>query len=443
MKTFSRLLILSSIVAMAGGFLFGFDTAVINGANQYLVAYFKLSPFQEGIAGASAILGCIPGAMFAGGISDRHGRRKVLFLCAILFAVSGVFSAVPHRFDVFLAARFVGGLGIGVASMICPVYIAELAPARHRGLLGSLFQFGIVTGILITLLVNSVIQGLGDEAWNTQLGWRWMLGAEVLPAAGLLGLLCFAPESPRWLLQRGRVADANALMARIAPEVDLAGLQEEVQAANKAPEARFWDLLNRRNRNASLLAVVLMAGSQFSGINAIMYYSTKIFSTAGSQMDQAFRATVLVGVVNFLFTLVAMAFVDRAGRRPLLLAGLGMQTIVLFAVGGMLSQGVQGLVFVAGILLFIASFAVALGPLPWIICAEIFPTAVRGRAMSVATFVIWVSCYAVAQLFPVLNDSAVLGPAGTFGLFGLCSLALLVFVYFRLPETKGRSLEEL
>ena len=194
-------LLLVALVSAVGGFLFGYDTAVINGANQYLKMHFALSPAQEGMVGASAILGCIPGAMFAGFLSDRFGRRKVLFLCAVLYAASGVLAAIPRTFVEFLAARFLSGLGIGASSMICPVYIAEQAPAAQRGRLGALFQLGIVLGIFFTLLINARIQGAGDEVWNAACGWRWMLGAEVAPAMVLLGLLFFVPESPRWLIR--------------------------------------------------------------------------------------------------------------------------------------------------------------------------------------------------------------------------------------------------
>ncbi|HEY9508461.1 MAG TPA: MFS transporter, partial [Verrucomicrobiae bacterium] len=214
-KIWKNPLLLVASVALFGGFLFGYDTAVINGANQYLKAHFLLTPFQEGIAGASAILGCIPGAMFAGFFGDRFGRRRVLFVCAVLYAASGVLSAVPRTFTEFLVARFVSGLGIGASSMICPVYVAELAPAAWRGRLGSLFQFGIVSGIFVTLFINAQIQGLGDETWNATIGWRWMLGAEVAPAVVLLALLFFVKESPRWLIQVGRDREARRILERI------------------------------------------------------------------------------------------------------------------------------------------------------------------------------------------------------------------------------------
>jgi len=436
-------LALVMLVAAMGGFLFGYDTAVINGANQYLTKYFGLTPAQEGFAGASAILGCIPGAMVAGFISDRFGRRRVLFFCAMFFAASAVLSAVPRTFTEFLAARFLGGLGIGATSMVCPVYIAELAPADRRGRLGSLFQLGIVLGIFITLFINAIIQGLGDTAWNTTSGWRWMLGAEVVPAAALLLIVYLVPESPRWLVQRGREAEARVILEPIAGAAAAETEIAEVRAAIAGEEGRFGELFSPRFRRPLLIAIVLMAFSQFSGINAIMYYSTKIFTAAGVGVQDAFMASAMVGLVNLAFTAVAIAFVDRAGRRMLLLIGLAVQTLALGAVGGMLRADVGGLPLLAAILAFIAAFAMALGPIPWIICSEIFPTRIRGRAMSLATFTIWTACYSVTQTFPMLNDNPAIGPAITFWVYGALSLAAWLFVMARVPETRGRTLEEI
>jgi SP family arabinose:H+ symporter-like MFS transporter len=438
-----RYLALITLVAAVGGFLFGYDTAVINGANQYLKAHFGLNSVQEGMAGASAILGCIPGAMFAGFLSDRLGRRKVLFLCAALYAISGVLSAFPRTFAEFLAARFISGLGIGASSMICPVYIAELAPAARRGRLGSLFQLGIVAGIFITLFINAMIQGLGDEAWNTTRGWRWMMGAEVAPAGLLFGLLFFVPESPRWLIQAGRAAEARGVLEKIGgskhAEQEIIAVREVLgQAAG-----RLSDLFHLRFRKPLLIAVLLMAFSQFSGINAIMYYSTKIFAAAGVGVKDSFTSSAVIGLVNVLFTFVAIAWVDKAGRRLLLLVGLTVQVVALVGVGMMFHVGSGGLALLIAILGFIAAFSMALGPISWIICSEIFPTKIRGRAMSLATFTIWSSCYLVAQTFPMLNDNPAIGPAKTFWIYAAFSLAALVFVATMLPETKGRSLEEI
>lgn len=439
----STALTLVTLVAATGGFLFGYDTAVINGANQYLKAHFHLDAMQEGMAGASAILGCIPGAMCAGFLSDRFGRRKVLFLCAILYAVSGLLSAIPRTFTEFLIARFISGLGIGASSMICPIYIAELAPAAKRGRLGSLFQLGIVVGIFLTLFINARIQGLGDEAWNTASGWRWMLGAEVAPAVLLLGLLFFVPESPRWLLSVGRNDEAR----RILESVDGPEHAEREIAAVRAvigeEEGRFAELFHARFRRPLIVAVLMMAFSQFSGINAIIYYSTKIFASAGVGVNDAFTSSAIIGLVNLLFTFLAIAFVDKAGRRPLLLIGLTVQVLAEVTVGWMFHVGYGGWPLLVAVISFTAAFAMAMGPISWILCSEIFPTKVRGRAMSVATFVIWTSCYIVAQTFPMLNDNPSIGPAVTFWVYGACSLASLVFVAAMVPETKGRSLEEI
>ncbi len=438
-------LALVALVAAAGGFLFGYDTAVINGANQYLKAHFHLDSVQEGLAGASAILGCIPGAMFAGFLSDRLGRRTVLFLCAILYAASGVLSALPQTFAQFLAARAVSGLGIGASSMICPVYIAELAPASKRGRFGSLFQFGIVTGIFVTLFVNARIQGAGDEAWNAASGWRWMLAAEVVPSVALLGLLFLVPESPRWLLGVGREAEARTILEGVGgaehARLEIAAVRGAL--ASGPEERRFSELFQARFRRPLAIAVLFMAASQFSGINAIMYYSTKIFTTAGVGVKDSFMASAMVGLVNVLFTFVAMALVDRAGRRPLLLVGLAVQAVALGTVGALFHAGAGGRPLLLAILAFIGAFAMALGPIPWILCSEIFPTRIRGRAMSLATFTIWTACYLVAQTFPMLNDHPAIGPAKTFWIFGACSVAAWIFIWTTVPETKGRTLEEI
>jgi SP family arabinose:H+ symporter-like MFS transporter len=438
-----RALALITLVAAVGGFLFGYDTAVINGANQYLKAHFSLNSVQEGMAGASAILGCIPGAMLAGFLSDRFGRRRVLFICAVLYAVSGLLSAVPRTFTEFLLARFISGLGIGASSMICPVYIAELAPAEKRGRLGSLFQLGIVLGIFLTLFINALIQGAGDEVWNADKGWRWMLAAEVAPAVLLFFLLFFVPESPRWLIQANREPEARQILHRIGGDVHAETEIAAVRRVLAEEEGRLLELFQARFRKPLIIAVILMAVSQFSGINAIMYYSTKIFTTAGVGVKNSFSASMVVGLVNLVFTFVAIALVDKAGRRPLLLVGLLLQVIFLGAVGWMFHAGVQGAGLLLSIVGFIAAFAMALGPIPWIFCSEIFPTKLRGRAMSVAVFTIWVSCYVVAQTFPMLNDSPAVGPAATFWVYAACSLFGLVFVWRMVPETKGRTLEEI
>jgi len=438
-----RFVVFTTAVAAIGGFLFGYDTAVINGANSYLKAHMSLTSAQEGMAGASAILGCIPGAMCAGFLSDRFGRKKLLFLCAFLYAGSGLLSALPRTFEQFLAARFLSGLGIGASSMICPVYIAEMAPEKWRGRLGTLFQLGIVTGIFLTLFINKVIQSLGNEAWNTSVGWRWMLGMEVAPALLFFALLFAVPESPRWLAQKGREGEAREILARIGGAEHARSELAAIQAAASAEAGHFSELFSRTYIRPLAVAVLLMMGSQFCGINAIMYYSTKIFESSGAVKNAAFTSSVWIGLTNLLFTFVAIALVDKAGRRRLLLIGTAVQGVALFLVGAMFSTQQHGTGLLLCIMAFIAAFAMAMGPIPWILCAEIFPNKVRGRAMSLSTFTIWTSCYVVAQTFPMLNDSPAIGPAATFWIYAVVSLLSFLFVMALVPETNGRTLEEI
>ncbi|HWI58185.1 MAG TPA: sugar porter family MFS transporter, partial [Bacillota bacterium] len=348
---------------------------------------------------------------------------------------------IPRNFEQFLAARLLSGLGIGASSMICPVYIAEIAPEKWRGRLGSLFQLGIVMGIFLTLFINKLIQGMGDETWNVAMGWRWMLGMEAVPALLFILLLFTVPESPRWLAQQGRGEKAREILARIGGPAHAEAELAAIKAASSAEAGRFSELFTRAYFRPLLVAVLLMMCSQFCGINAIIYYSSKIFESAGAVKNAAFTSSVWVGLVNLLFTLVAIALVDKAGRRPLLLVGTVVQVVALSLVGWMFHTQQNGLGLLLCIMAFIAAFAVAMGPVPWIMCSEIFPNKIRGRAMSVATFTIWSSCYLVAQTFPMLNDSKAIGPALTFWIYAVVSLLSFVFVVALVPETKGRTLE--
>lgn len=430
-------------VSAIGGFLFGYDTAVINGANTFLTTHFSLNAAQTGTASASAILGCIPGALVAGALSDRFGRKRLLFVCAVLYALSGIFSAIPRDFDQFLIARFIGGLGIGASSMICPLYIAEIAPEKVRGRLGTLFQLGIVVGIFLSLFANRLIQSVGNDAWNASLGWRWMMGSGAIPAFIFLGLLFAVPESPRWLAQRGRNDEALSVLNKTFGK-DLARQElNQISSSLGQEHGKISELFTGWQRKPLILAVLLMAFSQFCGINAIMYYSTNIFAEAGGGKDVAFTASVWVGLINLLFTFVAIGLVDKLGRRPLLLIGTAVQTVALGLVGWALATNQHGLILLVCIIAFIAAFAMSMGPIGWLFCSEVFPNRVRGIAVSIATFIVWVSCYVVAQTFPMLNGSPSVGPAKTFWIYALVSLVSFVFVWTKIPETKNRKLEEI
>lgn len=437
--------VFATAVAAIGGFLFGYDTAVINGANTYLQAHFALNSdtgaFWIGLATSSAIYGCVPGAIFAGSFSDRFGRRRVLFFCAILYALSAVLSAIPQTLGQFIAARFSSGVAIGVSSMICPVYIAEIAPAKWRGRLGSLFQLGIVTGIFLTLFINEWIQKSGGTAWNAATGWRWMLGTEVVPAAVFLALLFAVPESPRWLIQAKRDKDARRILERVGGPDHAAAEIAAVQGVLQQEEGTWGELFSPRYRVPLLIAFVLTVGAQFSGINSIMYYSTEIFRNATGNANAAFMSSVWIGLINFVATFGAILFVDKAGRKPLLLMGNAVQVAALITVGVIFAAAPHSPALLWFVLLYIAAFAMAMGPLPWIVCSEIFPAKLRGRAMSISAFLVWVACLIVAQTFPLLTKF--LGAPATFWIYAACSAVTFVFVLLVFRETKGRTLEEI
>lgn len=426
-------------VAALGGFLFGYDTAVIAGAIGALREHFGLTPAEEGWAGASAIIGCLPGALLAGFFADRFGRRRLLLVCAVLYAGSGLWSALAQSLPSFLGSRLFGGFAIGISSMVCPTYIAEIAPERRRGVLGTLFQLGIVVGIFLVFFSNQQIQAQGDTAWNTATGWRWMLGSEALPALLFLVLLGWVPESPRWLLLRGREDEARRVLVQVAgalqAEAELAGMR----AASAAGQAPLRELFAPAQRRPLAIAVGLAVLSQASGINAIMYYAPEVFRAAGASTDAAFASAVWVGAVNLAFTLVALWWIDRLGRRPLLLIGAAVQTLALVFVGASFASASAGTATLLAVLVYVAAFAIAMGPIPWVLISEIFPGNIRGRAVAVGVGTIWAACLLVAQTFPMLKDW--LGPGVTFWIYAGCSFLSLVFVYLLVPETKGRSLE--
>jgi MFS transporter, SP family, arabinose:H+ symporter len=433
----------TTFVAAVGGLLFGYDTAVIAGAIGYMQIRFNLSPAMVGWVASCALIGCAVGAMLSGTLSDRFGRKKILFLSAILFAVSSAGIAIPGSLTWFVGFRIIGGLGIGIASMLAPMYITEIAPADKRGRLVSINQLGIVTGILLIYFVNAGIAGLHDEAWNVSTGWRWMFGSGIIPSLVFLILLISVPESPRWLAQRGQPSDAMAILTRINGPVlaraELAGIEAELTTETAGS---FSELINTRLKKAMLIGGMLAIFSQITGINAIMYYAPEIFKSTGDGSDSALLQTVLVGVVNLLFTFVAIKYVDQAGRKKLLMAGSAGMAICLAVVGLVFYLGMaKGYLVLVFILAYIACFALSLGPLTFVVIGEIFPTRVRGQAMSISIFLLWVSVFLVSQFFPVLLQS--IGSANTFWFFMLMAIIAFVFVKRAVPETKGKTLEEI
>jgi sugar porter (SP) family MFS transporter len=436
-------ILLISLVAAFGGFLFGYDTAVVSGAIDYLKNHFQLSADLTGWAASSMLVGCMAGAMIGGPLGDRIGRKKSLILCGLLFAVTSLLSAIPHDITQFAWSRFAGGIAIGAASMLSPLYIAEIAPEKIRGRLVSLYQLAIVGGILVVFFVNLQIQRMGDETWNTHTGWRWMFASLVIPSVVFAGLMALVPESPRWLMKMGRKAEAQKVLETVGGVENARREMAQIEGALGQEEGRWIELLSPGYRRALLIGSLLAIFGQFSGINAIMYYAPTIFKSAGVGTDAAFTQTVIVGVVNLVFTFVAIGFVDRAGRKPLLIAGTLIQTVSLAFVGWMLHTHNQGPLLLVGILAFVAAFSMAMGPIPWIVNSEIFPTKLRGRAMSIAIVLLWFADFIVTQTFPMLRESQSVGPAMTFWIYAGCSILSTLFVVAMVPETKGRTLEEI
>jgi len=437
-----RYVYLIAFVATLGGLLFGYDTGVIGGCTVFLVKRFELTPDLEGWATSCALVGCIIGAGCAGALSDWLGRKKVLLLAAVLFAVSAVGSALPRTLSQLVVARIIGGLGVGAASMLSPLYISEVAPANIRGRLVSLNQLAIVSGFLVVFCANAWIQTLGDEAWNVASGWRWMFGSEMLPAAVFMVLLMLVPESPRWLAKQGRYDEARGVLARIVGPERARAEVDEVRAAIAQEQGNLRQLFGPGLRIALVIGLALAVLQQITGINSILYYGPRIFKSAGFETNTAFLQTVLVGAVNVTFTLVAIATVDKIGRKTLLLfgaTGMGVFMVLLGLAFHVESLGGPWLlVFVLG---YIACFALSVGPVVWVVISEIFPTRIRGRAMAISTVFLWCGCFLVSQTFPMLE--AWLGNGRTFFCYGAMCVVMVLFVWRVLPETKGKTLEEI
>lgn len=426
------------LVAALGGLLFGFDTAVVSGTVGFFRAEFGLSASRTGWTASSALIGCMLGAAMAGVLSDRFGRKRVLLLSAVFFTASAVGCGVADTADDLVVWRIVGGMGIGVASMISPLYIAEIAPPKVRGLLVSLQQFAIISGILAAYFSNSVIlhTDLADAA-----KWRWMFAVGAFPAVVFLALLFPIPESPRWLIKQGLTEKAEPVLARISGRDDTAAQIAEIRDAIAQESGSIKELFGPGLRRALWVGVVLAILQQVTGINAILYYAPEIFKGAGAGAERAFNDTVWIGVFNMIFTVVAMSVIDRIGRKPLLIAGsigMGLSLLVLAAAFDNRASGIWLLVF---ILAYVSCFAASQGPVVWVIMSEIFPTRIRGRAMSVATVSLWAGCYLVSQTFPMLIDAT--GGATAFRIYAAFCVATIVFVWLAVPETRRRSLEDI
>lgn len=433
--------ILVAAIASLGGLLFGYDTGVISGALLFIKQDFGLDPTMQGVTTGIVLLGATLGAAFGGALSDRYGRRTTIIGTAILFTLGALLSALAPALWVLILARSIVGLAIGVASMLTPLYLAEMAPAEKRGAVVSLNQFCITAGILLSYVVDYGLAEVHD-------GWRWMLGLGLVPGVILgVGMLVL-PESPRWLLGRGRTAAAEAALRMLRGTQDvtaeLGALRHDLRAAEAGSAG--WRVLWRQGaRRPLIVGVGLAVFQQITGINTVIYYAPTIFQQAGlGSASAAILATAGVGVVNVAMTVVAIRLMDHAGRRKLLVSGLAIMAVTLLVLAAAFAAGPSGLlgtVTALALAAYVGGFAIGLGPIFWLLISEIFPFAVRGRGMSVASVANWGSNLVVALVF--LDLIRLLGPAATFLLFaGLTGLAI-VFALAMVPETKGRTLEEI
>jgi SP family arabinose:H+ symporter-like MFS transporter len=433
-------LIIAASVSTLGGLLFGYDNIVISGAIGYLSRLFHLNAAGIGWAAGCALIGCIVGCAGAGTVADFLGKKKGLALCALCFALSSVGMLFAANLSQFVIWRLIGGLGIGAASVISPNYIAEIAPTRVRGRCVTLYQLGIVVGILAAVFVNMLIQRMGDDAWNMSTGWRWMFFAGIVPAL-LFGLMILpAVESPRWLMKMGRREQGVRVLTRINGAEEAAREAAEIENSLAIEEGHLSELFTIFRRPL-LLGIMLAGLQQISGITPIFSFLPEIFRDAGTATRDAFSQSVLVSVINLLFTFVALGLVDRAGRRTLILAGTTVQFVSLALVGWFYHVHGSGLAVLVFVMSFVAGHAFGNGVACWVIISEIYPTKVRGRGMSIATTALWLVGFLGNQSFPIMQKN--LGSDGTFWIFAAGALLTIVLVAWLIPETKGRSLEEI
>lgn len=441
-----------SVIAALGGLLFGYDWVVIGGAKPFYERFFQLTQERQvGWANSCALVGCLIGSIAAGAIGERLGRKKLLILAAFLFAVSSVSTGWAPAFTWFVAWRIAGGVAIGMASNVSPLYIAEVSPEQWRGRLVSLNQLTIVVGILAAQIVNWLIarpvpEGATPEmirlSWNGQFGWRWMFTAVAVPSLVFFVSAFFVPESPRWLAKRGAIEAARRVLARIGGADYAAAALAQIRASSGGEtHVRAAELLAPGVRRLLGIGIVLAVLQQWSGINVIFNYAEEIYRGAGYGISGVMFNIVITGAINLAFTFVALGFVDRLGRRAMMLAGCAAIAVSHTLLGLAYYFGLKGLPVLVLTLATIACYSMSLAPVTWVLISEIFPNRVRGPAVSIAVSALWIACFALTFTFPVLNSA--LGPAGTFWLYGGICAAGFVFVRLNVTETKGRTLEEI
>ncbi len=427
----------NSFTAALGGLLFGFDTAVISGTIPFITEYFELSNAMLGWAVSSALIGCVAGSMAVGKPGDLWGRRFMLKMMALLFIISALGTGLANNLTSFVIFRLIGGVAIGGASVLSPMYITEISPARLRGRLVSISQLAIVTGILLAFFSNYLLVNTGEN------NWRWMFIAGAAPAVLFFILLFFVSQSPRWLVLMGKTEEAHAVITRLNPgrdiEPEMAEIIDSVQKNSKGIRTR---LFRKPYSRIVVIGMILGMFSQFTGINVIMYYAPSIFQSAGFSSDSALMQTVIIGATNLLFTLLGMSVIDRIGRKKMLMAGaVGMTIFLTLIAVGMTYDLFKGFILLACVVGFTASFACTMGVVIWVYLSEMFPNAIRSRGTAISSFSVWVINCATAFLFPIVMGK--FGTAPVFAFYAVATLSSFFFFWKYLTETKGRSLEEL
>lgn len=438
-------------VSAMGGLLFGYDWVVVGGAKPFYEVFFEItnSPSLQGWVMGSAILGCLIGVMISGSLSDKFGRRPLMFVAAVIFVVAAIGTGAVSDLTSFIVYRVLGGIGIGVASTLSPMYIAEVAPANQRGKFVSINQLTIVVGMLAAQIINWMLADPvlpGEDiltTWNGQMGWRMMFWVGGIPAVFFFILLFFIPESPRWLGSQGRLERAESIFSSIG---GLSYGKEQVRAMvntvnDKVEKISLSQLFKGKMFRVMIIGIFIAVFQQWCGINVVFNYAQEIFEAAGYGVSDVLFNIVITGVINVAFTFVGMYAVDKLGRRSLMLLGSSGLAISYAAIGACYYFGVTGIPVLVLVLIGIACYAMTLAPVTWVVLSEIFPTRIRGLAMSVATFALWAACFVLTYTFPILNKE--LGASGTFWLYGVICVIGFVFLRSQLPETKGKSLEEI
>ncbi|MCA1021967.1 D-xylose transporter XylE [Halobacillus litoralis] len=456
MKRSRTYIIFLSVIAALGGLLFGYDTAVISGAEQSLEVYFidslGLSKLFQGLTVSSALIGCIAGGLISGMLSDRIGRRNSLIVAAVLFFISALLSSSPEflfftkgeptmgLFIMFNIYRIIGGIGVGLASGLGPLYISETAPAKIRGKLVTLYNLAIIFGMLVVYIINWRIVSGQSMSWINDIGWRYMFASEAIPALLFFGLLFLVPETPRYLVMKNKDKKAMNILEKVNGSEKAAkdiykNIRQAVDKMDKTKTSIF-----SYGKMVVSIGLLLAIAQQFVGINVIQYYAPRIFSNMGASTDSSMLQTILIGVVNFIFVLIALLFVEKVGRKRLLLIGSVGMAVGMFGIAALAFAGSMGVGALISILVFVAFYNLSFGPLTWVLASELFPNKIRGQVMALTVAVNWGSNLLVSTTFPTLLE---MGAGFTYGLYGLMCVLSFAFVWKLVPETKGKTLEEI